>query len=394
MKSALKIITWSTGIAIFSMFFGAGNVIFPIILGQESGGMLPYAIFGLLITAIGGPLLGLFAAVLFEGDSKKFYWRIGEVPGAILVILLLALIGPFAAMPRCVTVAYASIEPYFPGVSLLMFSILAGLVVLAIIAKRELILPILGYVLSPILIISLLIIILKGLFGSDITLLPSQIGVSEAFSNGLETGYSTMDLLASIFFSAAVWNLLSEELGIKSDADKKVKLVPICLWASAIGGISLGLVYLGLSVVAGSYASSLAGVDPEQMLSKLAILILGDKLSIIANIAMALACLTTVISLAVTIADVIHNEVDDFLEKRNISFNYYLTIFIITAITVAFSNIGFDGLMTFIVPIISICYPAIIVLTVCNVLYKLFGFNYVKIPFFGTLLLTIVYAFV
>lgn len=389
MKHVFKLITWSTGIAIFSMFFGAGNVIFPIILGQDSGTQLPMAMLGLIITAIGGPLLGLFAAVLFEGDSKKFYWRIGEIPGYLLVILLLALIGPFAAMPRCITVAFASIEPYFPGISLFMFSILCGLLILAIIAKRVLILPILGYVLSPILIISLLIIIIKGLFTADISFLPSNLDLYTAFLNGLETGYSTMDLLASIFFSAAVWNLLSEEFNITSEADKRKKIFPICMWASLIGGVSLGLVYLGLSIVAGSYATQLAGIEPEHMLSQLAILILGENLAIIANVAIALACLTTVISLAVTIADVIHSELDDYLIKHNIKFNYYLTILIITAITVAFSNIGFDGLMAYIVPIISICYPAIIVLTVCNVMYKLFGFSYVKIPFAATLVVTV-----
>lgn len=389
MKKAFTLITLTTGIAIFSMFFGAGNVIFPILLGQVAGDQLVYALLGLLLTAIGGPLLGLFAAVLFEGDSKKFYCRIGKVPGYLLVLLLLFLIGPFAAMPRCVTVSYAAMQMYFPEMSLMLFSVISGVIMLLCIVKRDLILDILGYVLSPVLLLSLFTIIFKGLTADNSPLQPSEMTSGMAFLHGLEIGYSTMDLLASIFFSAAVWNLLSETLNIKTEEQKKKSLVPICLSASAIGGISLGLIYIGLSYVAAVNSAALAGVEQEEMLSHLVVLVLGNDLAIIANVAIALACLTTVISLAVTIADVIHNELDGYLENHNLHFNYYVTILIIVLITVVFSNLGFDGLMAFIVPIISICYPAIIMLTICNVLYKLYDFPYVKGPFYATLGLTL-----
>lgn len=394
MKKVFTLITLTTGMAIFSMFFGAGNVIFPILLGQQAGDQLFYALSGLLLTAIGGPLLGLFAAVLFEGNSKSFYCRIGQVPGYLLVLLLLFLIGPVAAMPRCITVSFAAMQIYFPEMSIMLFSIICGIIILMCIAKRDLILNILGYILSPILLISLFAIICKGLFGEHAPLLPSTMTSTEAFLDGLEIGYSTMDLLASIFFSAAVWNLLSESLNITSEQEKKTTLVPICLGASIIGGVSLGIIYIGLSYVAGINAASLAGVEQEQMLSQLVVFVLGDDLAIIANVAIALACLTTVISLAVTIADVIHNELDSYLEKVNLSFNYYLTIFIIVLITVLFSNLGFDTLMSYIVPIITICYPAIIVLTICNVLYKLYNFPYVKIPFYITLSLTCIFQII
>lgn len=393
MNSAFKVITWTTGIAIFSMFFGAGNVIFPILLGQQAGDQLWFSLSGLLITAIGGPLLGLFAAVLFEGDSKQFYCRIGKYPGYLLVLLLLFLIGPFAAMPRCITVSYAAMQYYFPNMSLFTFSILSGIVTLLCIIKRDFVLGILGYILSPVLLISLFTIIFQGFFSQEATFIPSEMSSSEAFFNGLEVGYSTMDLLASIFFSAAVWNLLSESLHIRSEQDKKNKLVPICIWASAIGGLSLGVIYIGLSYVAAIYALQLVGVGQQNMLSSLVVLVLGQDLAIIANVAIAIACFTTVISLAVTIADVIHNELDDYLAKHKIKFNYYVTISIIVLITVIFSNLGFDGLMSFIVPIISVCYPAIIVLTVCNVLYKLYGFQYVKIPFYACLVGTFFYYY-
>src|SRR5574338_102063 len=84
--------TWETGLAIFSMFFGAGNVIFPLIMGRDSGHMIWIGILGLTLMVIG-----------------------------------LVMLGPFAIMPRCFTVAYGAITPYFPELSLLTFTIIAGI---------------------------------------------------------------------------------------------------------------------------------------------------------------------------------------------------------------------------------------------------------------------------
>ena len=89
MKLPSIAIAWSTGIAIFSMFFGSGNVVFPLLLGQITGEKISWALIGLAITAVGAPLLGLLGSVLFEGDCKKFFYRIGEIPGYIIVICYL-----------------------------------------------------------------------------------------------------------------------------------------------------------------------------------------------------------------------------------------------------------------------------------------------------------------
>src|SRR3972149_4259762 len=115
MKALFSPAAWAAGVAVFSMFFGAGNVIFPLSLGLDSGTMIPIALFGLLLTGIGSPLLGLFGAVLYEGDCKAFFNRMGDIPGYVVVILIFALIGPFGAMPRALTVSYDAVRPYFPS---------------------------------------------------------------------------------------------------------------------------------------------------------------------------------------------------------------------------------------------------------------------------------------
>ncbi len=390
MRLSSLAIVWSTGIAIFSMFFGSGNVVFPLLLGASAGNQIAWALLGLTVTAVGAPLLGLLGSVLFAGDCKQFFYRIGKVPGYIAVMLILALLGPIGVMPRCFIVAYGAITPYLPDLSLLLFSIIAGLVTLVFIARRNLILPVLGYFLSPVLILSLIVIMVVGILKSD-TLLVAPLSPFMAIKEGLAVGYDTMDLLASIIFSVSIWLLLQEKLKIRTEQDIKTKLIPIYIWASILGGGLLGLVYVGLSFSAAMHAKALVNTAPEQVLATLAIYLLGPKLAMVANIAIILACLTTVMSLAVAVVDVIHVEVMNTTLGKKISYSYGWMMLITVLITVIFSNLGFSAIMAFLHPIMAVCYPAIIVLTICNILYKLYGFPYVKVPVYATFAATLLH---
>ena len=188
----------SIAVAIFSMFFGAGNAIFPLIVGRESQNQFIWAFIGLFLTAIGGPLLGLTTATLFKGEFKTFFFRAGKAPGVILVFISLALLGPFAVMPRCVTVAYAALTPFFTNLPLALFALIFSILAMISCWKRRFLLPILGYVLSPLLILCLLIIILQSALSPN-SIQTSTLTFSSAFTLGLHTGYDTMDLIASIF---------------------------------------------------------------------------------------------------------------------------------------------------------------------------------------------------
>lgn len=375
----------STGIAIFSMFFGSGNVVFPLLLGQITGEQIPWALVGLGITAVGAPLLGLFGCVLFEGDCKKFFYRMGEIPGYLMVILIIALLGPIGVMPRCFIVAYGAISPYFPGLSMWVFSLLAGLLTLILIARRKYILPILGYVLSPLLILTLVSIIIVSIVKTG-SLPASEHTSFTAFVKGLAVGYDTMDLLASIFFSVSVWMLLKEKLNITHYSEVKTKMIPTYMVASLIGGGLLGLIYIGLCFSSAMHHQMIAGAAPEQVLASLAVHLLGPKLAVVANVAVALACLTTVMSLAVAMVDVIHVEIMNTSIGTKIPYSYGGMMVLMIAITVVFSLLGFSSIMKFLHPIMEICYPAIIVLTICNILYKLYGFPYVKLPVYVTII--------
>ncbi len=377
---------FSAGIAIFSMFFGAGNVIFPLNLGKTIGEPIAFALAGVVIMGIGGPLLGLISTILFDGDCKKFFNRIGEVPAYLIVILILAIIGPFGAMPRCFTVAHSAITPYVP-IDLFLFSLLSGALVLFCVYKRDLIIPILGMILSPILLGSLCIIIVRGFMLSTAPV-PTDYTPMSAFAEGIHVGYDMMDLLASMFFAVIIWDLLKEKFAAQGRDVTPKSLAPVCFTAAIIGGLLLGVIYVGLSLATAQNMQVVADVPQQALLTKMAIYILGD-FSFIANVALALACLTTVISLAATVADVIIVEFRDSRVGNGRELNYHWLVVGIVLITVLFSNLGFDTLMKFLHPIVSICYPAIIVLAICNILYKLVNFPFVKLPVYATFLISL-----
>ena len=403
----------SMAIAIFSMFFGAGNAVFPLLLGLKTQGNFSFAFLGLLLTGIGGPLLGLLGATLFHGRFLPFFeealnnsfiksprnfsekshffnsitlkgrlvskstiscknsaWisnkaivlnflkRARRIPGYLLIGVTLALLGPLAVLPRCVTVAYAAINPLFSS-PLWLFALLFCAIALFCCWRRRFLVPVLGYILSPLLIGCLLLIIYQGL-SSDIPLSPSSLSNWSAFRQGVTTGYDTMDLIASIYFSAGIWTMI-ELQGRK----KPQEVFKITLKAGLLGCLLLAAIYLGLTHAAARFSPFLQETSPEQLMPHLAHLTLGPTLGLVANLAIALACLTTVISLTMTIGDIVTKEL---LPNR---LSYRPIVILILLITTVMANFGFNAIMKLLHPLVSICYPLIIALTVVNIFHKL-----------------------
>ena len=103
---------WLAGMALFSMFFGAGDLIWPLILGGSSGNQNSYALIGLLISGVTLPLLGLTSMMLFQGDYRKFFGQLGKIPGFVLIFIVQVILGPVGSIPRLFTLSYATLKPY------------------------------------------------------------------------------------------------------------------------------------------------------------------------------------------------------------------------------------------------------------------------------------------
>jgi branched-chain amino acid:cation transporter, LIVCS family len=383
---AARSTTLATGLAMFSMFFGAGNVVFPLALGQYAQNQNIYAILGLLITAVGVPFLGLIAMTLYDGNYKHFFNRMGKGPGYLMILIIMGLIGPFGALPRCIALSYATLKTYLPFEEMLIFNIFSCCLIFLVTFRKNQIVNLLGYILTPILLISLLTIIVKGLWlapaAPETAHLPLPI-----FIKGLQEGYQTMDLLGAFFFCSVVLTCLKKGI-MTSHSHGEVNyrhLIFMTLKASCLGAFLLGSIYIGFSYVAAFHSLSLEGLAKEDLLGTLAYTVLGPYAGIVAAIAVALACLTTAIALAAVFAEYVHKE----LLTKEIPYSLALVGTLIISCVVASFN--FTGILIILAPILEVCYPSLIVLCLVNSAHKLFHFQWVKAPVLATFCLSFIY---
>lgn len=373
MKNFWNLETFSTGLAMFAMFFGAGNVIFPLGIGQYAGDQNAIATLGLLITAVLMPFMGVFAMILFEGNYRQFFSRIGKIPGFILALTTITLLGPIGSTPRCIALTYSTLKSSFPDISLTIFSACACVIIYLFSMQKNRILGILGYVLTPLLILSLASIVLIGFWH------PSEVQVNDAsalsmFLHGLKEGYNTMDLLAAFFFSSTILAILkSRQMENNESGNGYIRLA---LRASLLGGLLLSLVYVGFSSISAFHGSGLDTINKDELLNAITMKIAGPYANLLICLTVTLACLTTAIALISVFSDFVQKEV--FQEKVS----YKMTLAGALLITFAISTLEFSGISAFLGPVLQVCYPGLIVLTLLNIAYKLVGFAPVKVPVF------------
>lgn len=367
MRQSINYTLISMALAIFSMFFGAGNAIFPLILGMKTQGAFHWAFLGLLTTGIGGPLLGLVGSTLFYGKFTDFFAWTGKSFSSFIIITTLALLGPFGVLPRCVTVAYEATHSIFPSTPGWLFSGLFCASALFCCWKQRLVLPVLGKFLSPVLIASLLFIIYQG-YQTEMPIIESTQSNWNAFTFGISTGYDTMDLIASIYFSSGIWRLISLQLEKKGSCSIK-SIFRTTLISGTMGCFLLALIYFGLAGAAARFSPYLIDIPPQQLMTQLANITLGSTWGSVANLAIMLTCLTTVVSLTMTISHILCSEIF----KGTFSYHQWLGLMMV--ITTIMSNFGFELIMMIIHPVVSICYPFIIAITLVNI-YRKMSYRY------------------
>jgi LIVCS family branched-chain amino acid:cation transporter len=371
---------WALGLAIFTMLFGAGNVVFPLLIGRAVGNQVLYAVLGFIATAVIVPLLGLISAMLFEGDYKKYLANMGTIPGIIITAICMILLGLFAA-PRCIALSYATIQWYVPQCSILLYSVIASMLIFTLTVRKSKVVEILGRYIGPIKLTLLLAIIVLGLV-FPYKPVATDFSPWQSFMKGLLDGYFTMDLLGTVFFSSLVYATIKHQMMGQDETVSSLNVAIHGLKAGVIGGLLLGLVYVGFCVVAAMYGPHVHGITEAQLLSALATTILGNYAGIIANFAVVVACFATALALTTVFAEYLHNDI--FRKKINYIHALLITIVLVFAMT----NIGFSGIIRLMAPILGLCYPALIVLAIANILTSLFGFRYTKYAVFSTFLIT------
>lgn len=375
----------TTGLALFAMFFGAGNVLFPLHLGANAGQHILPTMWGFLLIGVGVPFLGLLATSLFNGSYHDFFGRLGKYPAFILTTFLMILIGPLVAIPRTEATTFHAILPFLPDVLQnsaafsFLFSLIYCGIVFALAYQETKVVAILGLILSPIKILSFSCLVIIGLLYMEPPLI-SDLTSLEAFKNGMSHGYNTMDLLGAFFFcTVAFQSIRLETRGTDTEGphphqQRNHKLTILTLKSCILGAIITAAVYIGFMFVAHGHANALQGLREEQMINAVSYAVLGKFGGLFVCIAVSFACIATALALTTVSTDYLHREIF----KKSISKHWCLGFIVV--MTTLMSNIGFQGIMKISVPILNVIYPTLIVLCIMNILYKWKAISHVKLP--------------
>jgi LIVCS family branched-chain amino acid:cation transporter len=344
------------------MFFGSGNLVFPIQIGQATGGDWLLGFCGLFITGVLLPLLGLFVIKLHRGSYTAFFAEAGWLAKVILPLFTLSLLGSFGVVPRCITVAHGGINYLLPQIHLVTFSIIFCIITFLFCLKDKLMLKILGKWMSPILLISLTILIVIGIINipehnSSMPILQS----STAFIKGFLIGYQTMDLFAAFFFSALTFAQIQQ---IMPENTSNKDTIKFAIQSSILGAVLLALVYLGFVFLGAHYATLISKVTPELMLPSIAQHTMGDNATIFIGTVMLFSCLTT----AVALNNIYARYLCTLLHISTKKFPFVL--FATTAIACIISLLDFKGIAAFLAPMLEISYPGVIALTILSIITR------------------------
>ena len=212
------------GCAVFAMFFGSGNIVLPLQLGQKLGSDWLMAFFGFCISGVAVPLLGLIAVVLLNGDSDKFFSPLKKWPSLALQLIVLSLNGPFGIVPRCSSVALGALNGCTKGISPYVFSAVFCLVVGLLIITKDRIMPIICKFLTPVKLICLISVVLIGIILAPCDITPKTFSLDSGIDGGLY-GYLTMDLGGAIYFAALAMGYL-RLTGTESKNELLKKITP------------------------------------------------------------------------------------------------------------------------------------------------------------------------
>ncbi len=381
----LKILKYFTlGFGLFSMFFGAGNIVFPLSLGKTSQDQNVFAVLGLVLTAVIVPFLGLLSMMLFKANYKEFFGRLGKWPGFLLTIGIFSFLGPFGAIPRCIALMNSTLKEYIGEFSLTEFSLFTCFLIYLSSFRKDSVIKLLGNIFTPLILICLSLIVMKGI---DNAPMPSHSSFSkmDSFLLGLKEGYQTLDLISSFFFCSLAMNFVRKirsREGIDEKKQFKLALIP-CM----IGASMLAVVYVSFSYLASFYSQDLNGIPPEKLLNILCIKLLGPFGTFISCICVSFACFTTAIALATVFADFMKKDVF----KDNVG--YKMSLIITLTLSFIVSTMDFTGITRMLLPFTQVCYPGLLVLTLLNILNKFFGFKPVKIPVYCTFIVSLLSYF-
>ena len=380
--------TLLVGSLLFGLYFGAGNLIFPIELGQNSGTNLYKVVLGFIISGVGLPILGVVASAISKNDSLfEMGKTVSDKFAYFFTTALYLTIGPFFAIPRTSTVAFeVGIAPNISEdkikLFLFIFSLIFFLAVLAFALKPGKVMDNIGKILTPTFLILLSVLVIFAIIkpmGDLAKNQPTEIYQKNPLFTGILDGYNTMDALASLAFAIIIISSI-RKLGVKDSnqiAKETLKSGVICL-------IAMSTVYISLSFMSSSSVNIMKlGNNGGRILSNISFYYLGNFGKILLAAIVIVACLKTAIGLIIACSEIFIQ-----MYPNTLSYKAYAVVF--TLISFLIANLGLQKIISLSIPVLMYLYPLAIVLIFLSLAYPIIGKN--KRIFSLTILFTAIFS--
>lgn len=354
---------------LFSLFFGAGNLIFPPFLGQSAGTNTLPAMVGFLVTAVLLPVLGVVVVARF-GGLDRLGQHVGRRFGIVFAVLIYLSIGPGLGIPRAASVPFEmAVAPYLPTGSnatlwMLAYSLAFFALALWLSLNPAKLVDRIGHYLTPALLILLVFLFVSFLFRGEVTIAaPQEAYAAAPFLKGFTEGYNTMDAIAALNFGLVIaTTLTSFGLQAKKDIMRHTVLAGMC------AGVILVMVYGMLSYMgmcsAGVYALPDNGA---QTLRSIVYQVFGAPGAVLLAAIFTLACLTTCVGLI--------NSIAQYFSTLFTRLTYRQWVLAITIFSFLVCNLGLSTILSISEPILSAIYPVAIVLILLGMTHPLWQRN-------------------
>jgi len=368
MNTVSKKHVFFTGLMLFSLFFGAGNLIFPPMLGQNAGENFWPAMLGFLLTGVGLPLLTVIAISLSGNGMQQLASHVHPLFGILFTVVVYIAIGPSMGIPRVANVAYEmGVSSFLPetirtsSLSLFIYTVIFFTIVFWLSLNPSKLVDRIGNVLTPILLFSIFLLFVKSVFTPLGNSGPAmqEYQASPIFKGFME-GYLTMDTISALAFGIIVVNAIRS----KGVEDRKAVAIATTK-AGLIAATGLVLVYgalgwLGVTSVSLGYAK-----NGGQLLTVIVQQLFGPYGLALLAVIVTLACLTTCVGLV--------SACSQYFSTLFTKFSYKGIAGIICVLGLLVANLGLTKIIAISVPILLVVYPIAIVLVLLSLLHKYFG---------------------
>lgn len=359
---------------LFSLFFGAGNLIFPPFLGQNAGSATLPAMLGFLLTAVVLPVLGVIVVARFDG-LDRLAQQVGPRFALVFTLLIYLSIGPGLGIPRAASVPFEmAVAPYLPEDAnatlwMVVYSLLFFLVALWLCLTPGKLVSRIGHVLTPSLLALLVFLFISFLARGQVEVAAPQSAYQTApFLKGFAEGYQTMDTIAALNFGLVI----STTLGGFGLREKRDRLCYTRL-AGLLAGAILALVYVMLTYM-GMCSSGVYPIQENGAWTLRCIVhqLFGEPGAVLLAAIFTLACLTTCVGLI--------NSISQFFSTLFKKVSYRAWVFAITGVSFLTCNLGLNAILSISVPILNAIYPVAIVLILMGLSHGLWQRNVYAYP--------------